>query len=157
MAVDQFFKFQRALRLTRPEEYAEGLKTRVAVRGLRFALHLRPNDFTAWRLGLVIPKRIAPNAVERNTVKRVWRELFRLSQARLQATVQGNKAYDLVIRLLPKPASESKVSRMGSVKFSSALRKRAYYAEATVLLAKLESKLASTSGVESTPGLLNRP
>ena len=44
---------------------------------------LRANTFGAPRLGLIVPKRVFPRAVDRNRMKRVLRELFRTQQERL--------------------------------------------------------------------------
>ncbi len=55
-------------------------------------LYMRANDLTHARLGVVVAKRFAPRAVTRNTVKRMTREVFRLSLGRLPAI-------DCVVRL----------------------------------------------------------
>lgn len=44
-----------------------------------FVLYTRLNALPHARLGVVAAKRLAPRAVTRNTVKRVTRELFRLT------------------------------------------------------------------------------
>lgn len=106
LVVDLSFNFPRTYRLTEPAEYAVGLKSRILVRGARFALHLLRNDLDHWRLGLVVPKRYAPRAIERNTIKRVWREAFRLRRAELQQADPVQSGCDLVVRLLPKKAVE---------------------------------------------------
>jgi len=48
-----------------------------------FSVLSRPNPFGVPRLGLIVPKRVFPRAVDRNRMKRVLRELFRAQQARL--------------------------------------------------------------------------
>ncbi len=42
-------------------------------------LYTRPSTLEHARLGVVVAKRFAPRAVTRNTIKRVTRELFRVS------------------------------------------------------------------------------
>ena len=42
-------------------------------------LYTRSNELPHARLGVVVAKRFAPRAVTRNTIKRVTRELFRVS------------------------------------------------------------------------------
>ena len=42
-------------------------------------LYTRPNQLAHARLGVVVAKRFAPRAVTRNTIKRVTRELFRVT------------------------------------------------------------------------------
>jgi len=44
---------------------------------------LRTNPLGVPRLGLIVPKRVFPRAVDRNRMKRVLRELFRARQSRL--------------------------------------------------------------------------
>lgn len=55
-----------------------------------FVLYARSNQLPHARLGVVAAKRFAPRAVTRNTVKRLTRELFRISQL---------PAIDCVVRL----------------------------------------------------------
>lgn len=50
----------------------------------------KPNRLTHARLGLVVGKRVAKHAVDRNRIKRVIRESFRLKQHQL-------KAYDIIV------------------------------------------------------------
>lgn len=57
----------------------------------------RPEGNTEARLGLVVGKKLLKRAVDRNRVKRVVREQFRLRRA-------GLPAVDLVVRLAAKPA-----------------------------------------------------
>ncbi len=53
-------------------------------------LYTRPNELPHARLGVVVAKRFAPRAVTRNTIKRVTRELFRVTTL---------PAIDCVVRL----------------------------------------------------------
>ncbi len=57
----------------------------------------RPEGNTEARLGLVVAKKLLKRAVDRNKVKRVVREQFRLRLA-------GLPPVDLVVRLAAKPA-----------------------------------------------------
>ncbi len=141
------FKFPRASRLTRPKEFAETLKLRPVVRGSRFALHLRLNGLAVWRLGLVISKRYAAHAVERNIIKRSWREAFRLRQAQLHACQLADETYDVVVRLLPGPATPGKKGKRGATpKRSRVVLKRDCHDQALALLTQLRAKLAPSSG-----------
>jgi ribonuclease P protein component len=74
-----------------------------------FSVFFRANAFGFPRLGLIVPKRVFPRAVDRNRMKRVLRELFRARQARL-----GNR--DILIRLSAGQVALSDVERciMGS-------------------------------------------
>ncbi|MGB5082147.1 MAG: ribonuclease P protein component [Burkholderiales bacterium] len=60
-----------------------------------FDVLLKPNALGVPRLGLIVPKRVLPRAVDRNRVKRMVREWFRNNQARL-----GNR--DFLVRVTKK-------------------------------------------------------
>jgi len=77
--------FRPAQRLHTPAEFA-----RVLSRGRRagdavFAIAALPNGLDHARLGLAIAAKAVGNAVERNRVRRLIRELFRACQAELPA------------------------------------------------------------------------
>jgi ribonuclease P protein component len=55
-------------------------------------LQYRVNGLAVARLAQVVPKRLAPRAVDRNRVRRVVREVFRVEQGRWAG-------YDCVVRL----------------------------------------------------------
>jgi len=61
-----------------------------------FAFHVVAVEASAWRLGLVIPKRFEQSAVARNSIKRRWREAFRV---RRSAWADEFGGADLVIRM----------------------------------------------------------
>ena len=69
-----------------------------------FSVLSRVNTFGVPRLGLIVPKRIFPRAVDRNRVKRVLRELFRHQQARL-----GSR--DILIRVTAAEVAPAEVER----------------------------------------------
>lgn len=80
-----------------------------ALRRPGFSLISRPNAFGVPRLGLIVPKRVFPRAVDRNRMKRVLRELFRARQARL-----GSR--DILIRVTATqpPLAEIEQCLLGS-------------------------------------------
>jgi len=80
------------------------LASRRALRRPGFSVLLRPNAFGVPRLGLIVPKRVFPRAVDRNRMKRVLRELFRAQQERL-----GSR--DILIRLNSGKLSLDEVER----------------------------------------------
>ena len=96
-------------------------------------LYTRLNQLPHARLGVVVAKRFAPRAVTRNTIKRVTRELFR---------VTGLPAIDCVVRLA-KPVN-SKDGPATTAKLKAALR-----LELTRLFAA-QAKLAPP-GLPSSP------
>jgi ribonuclease P protein component len=75
-----------------------------ALRRPGFSLLFRANPFGVSRLGLIVPKRVFPRAVDRNRMKRVLRELFRAQQARL-----GSR--DILIRLTATKVEVADVER----------------------------------------------
>jgi ribonuclease P protein component len=90
--------FARRYRLTKTDEFSSVFGFRRAIRGKVLMLHYqpRPEGNTEARLGLVVGKKQLKRAVDRNKVKRVVREQFRLR-------IAGLPAIDLVVRLAVKP------------------------------------------------------
>ena len=90
--------FARRYRLTKTDEFSSVFGFRRAIRGKLLMLHHqpRPEGQTEARLGLVVGKKQLKRAVDRNRVKRIVREQFRLRRANLPAV-------DLVVRLAVKP------------------------------------------------------
>ena len=56
----------------------------------------RVNALACARLGMIIPRRVLPRAVDRNRIRRVLREWFRLNQQNL-----GSR--DILVRVTDKP------------------------------------------------------
>ena len=89
------FGFGSSLRLHKTDEYSSVFAFRRVLRGRWFNLHYCPNSLGHARIGLVVAKKLAKRAVQRNLVKRIGRDLFRHAQADLPA-------HDLVLRLSAK-------------------------------------------------------
>ena len=116
--------FARRYRLTKTDEYSSVFGFRRAIRGQWLMLHFQPRPENAGdaRLGLVIGKKLLKKAVDRNRVKRIVREQFRLRRAELPA-------YDLIVRLANKPLpldgkriAEDIVTLMGKLRRPSGKR-----------------------------------
>ncbi|MCK6390003.1 MAG: ribonuclease P protein component [Azonexus sp.] len=90
--------FARCYRLTKTDEFSSVFGFRKAIRGTWLMLHYQPRaeGFVDPRLGLVIGKKLLKRAVDRNRVKRIVREHFRLQRSHLPAC-------DLIVRLHAKP------------------------------------------------------
>jgi len=91
--------FPKHYRLLKTDEYSSVFGFRKALKSQHFLLHYRPREVAeipGARLGLVVAKRFLRRSVDRNLVKRLARESFRLLRARLR----GN---DFVLRLATKP------------------------------------------------------
>lgn len=84
--------FPGTYRLRKTDEYSSVFAFRRVFRGRYFMLHYRPNEISTARLGLVVAKRLAKRASQRNLVKRIVREQFRQRRAELDAV-------DVIVRL----------------------------------------------------------
>ena len=71
--------FARVRRIVKTDEFSSVFRLRPVQRTAHFVLYTRANQLSHARLGVVAAKRFAPRAVTRNTIKRVTRELFRIS------------------------------------------------------------------------------
>lgn len=96
--------FRRAHRLRSAAEFSQVLSVRRVLRGEFFDLHYLSLALPAGvarsvpRLGLVVAKKLVRRAVQRNQLKRLAREVFRLTRHDLPA-------YDLVLRLARPPGA----------------------------------------------------
>jgi len=91
--------FPKHYRLLKTDEFSSVFGFRRALRSRHFLLHYRRRDSTeapGARLGLVVAKRFLRRSVDRNLVRRLVRERFRLLRSRLRSC-------DLVMRLAVKP------------------------------------------------------
>ena len=75
--------FPKAARLTKTDEFSSVFALRPRRRSAHFVLYVRANGLPQARLGIVVGKKFAPRAAERNLVKRMVRELFRQRQDQL--------------------------------------------------------------------------
>ena len=71
--------FSRSIRLTKPSEYSSIFAFKRLVRVPHFSVFAKPNQ-SIGRLGIAISKRVASRSVDRNYMKRVIREIFRLNK-----------------------------------------------------------------------------
>jgi ribonuclease P protein component len=90
------FGWDKKLRKT--DEFSSVFRFKCLRRGIYMDLYARPSGLAYPRLGLVVPKKVLARAVDRNRVKRILREVFRLMQAEISGL-------DVIIRL--KAASGS--------------------------------------------------
>jgi len=79
MTGDGSHDFARVRRIVKTDEFSSVFRLRPAQKTTHFVLHAVPNELTHARLGVVAAKRFAPRAATRNTIKRVTRELFRVT------------------------------------------------------------------------------
>jgi ribonuclease P protein component len=94
----------RAYRLSEKRQFDRVLKERsVHLRSGPFRVHAAATDARGARLGLIIGKRQAKRAVERNRIKRALRETFRSHQHALPA-------FDVVVQLVEPIGSDAELS-----------------------------------------------
>jgi len=88
----------REARIRKRAEYVRLSRTARRLRGRLFLYRWQPNGLAHWRLGITVTKRVARRAVERNRLKRLVREAFRVSRP------QEGPGVDLVVIALPAAA-----------------------------------------------------
>ncbi len=76
--------FRSCNRLKRPEEFKRVFSSKHRSSDKSFLFLAKSNDFDLARLGLAVPKKHIHGAVERNRLKRIIRESFRLKQEKLK-------------------------------------------------------------------------
>lgn len=72
------YRYLKRQRLTKADEFSSVFSLGRAVQGRHLQVFISPNVLDHARLGLVVSKRVARQAVKRNYMKRVIREYFRL-------------------------------------------------------------------------------
>lgn len=91
--------FPKYYRLTKTDEFSSVFGFRKALKSKHFLLHYRlrsVEEVPGARLGLVVAKRFLRRSVDRNLVRRLARENFRLMRCKLASR-------DLILRLAAKP------------------------------------------------------
>ena len=83
--------FPRSIRLNKPSEYSSVFAFRRVIRAVHFSVFAKPNH-SVGKLGITISKRVANRAVDRNYMKRVVREIYRLNKSSFNG-------FDLVVQV----------------------------------------------------------
>ncbi|MCW8957180.1 MAG: ribonuclease P protein component [Gammaproteobacteria bacterium] len=78
-------RFSRRARLLKPAEFSRVFDQAIRSSDRLFIILARLNDKQSPRLGLAISKKNARLAIDRNRIKRIIRESFRLNQLKLPA------------------------------------------------------------------------
>jgi ribonuclease P protein component len=90
------FSFPNRAKLIKTDDFSSVFNFRKRISGRFLAVHYRYNQLGWPRLGLVIGKKTARLAVQRNYMRRVLRELFRTSQPALppvDIVVRGQRLF----------------------------------------------------------------
>ena len=74
------YKFPRELKLLKTDEFSSVFSFRKRIASQYLVLHYQPNQIGHVRMGLVVSKKVARLSVDRNYMRRVLRELFRLNK-----------------------------------------------------------------------------
>ena len=91
--------FSKRYRLTKTDEFSSVFGFRKALKSPHFLLHYRlraAEEVAGARLGLVVAKRFLKRSVDRNLIRRLAREHFRIVRSQLPSR-------DLILRLASKP------------------------------------------------------
>ena len=80
------FKFTRHERLTKKKEFEKVFQEGKVIKDGKVVLYVMPNSLGVSRLGLVVSRKVG-NAVRRNRVKRLLREVYRLNKHLLNISV----------------------------------------------------------------------
>lgn len=86
------YRFPKRSHLRKTDEISSVFDFRRRSVGAFVTVHGRPTDLGFPRLAVMVPRRVAPRAVDRNYMRRVVREVFRLFQPELGSC-------DLVVRI----------------------------------------------------------
>lgn len=85
-------KFSYSKRIHSSDEFERILKSK-ATTNKWIALHASKNEAGLDRIGIIVSKRVAAKAVTRNRIKRVIREVFRLSAS------ESFNSIDIIVRV----------------------------------------------------------
>jgi ribonuclease P protein component len=88
-------RFTKNAKLIKTDEFSSVFNFRKRISARYLAVHYQPNNTGHARLGLVVGKKIAKRAVDRNYMRRVLREFFRIQQHEINHV-------DLVVRVQKK-------------------------------------------------------
>ena len=86
------FRLPKQAKLVKTDDFSSVFNLRKRIANQYLVLRYRPNGNKGARLGLIVAKKTAKLAVQRNYMRRVLRELFRLNQHQLPAV-------DLVVQV----------------------------------------------------------
>ena len=91
------FRLSKQAKLVKTDDFSSVFNLRKRIANRYLVMRYRPNDKKVARLGLIVAKKTAKLAVQRNYMRRVLRELFRLNQHQLPAmdvVVQVQKVFE---------------------------------------------------------------
>jgi ribonuclease P protein component len=115
------FRLRPERRIKKADDFSSVFCFAFMSKSKHLKLNAKPNELTYSRLGLVVPKKIYPKAVQRNKTKRIIREFFRRKGDDLSGM-------DIVIRLTsPYPPKEASLLFCELEKIFSEIKKCRVY------------------------------
>ncbi len=91
------FRLSKQAKIVKTDDFSSVFNLRKRIASQYLVMRYRVNALGAPRLGLIVSKKTAKLAVQRNYMKRVLRELFRLNQHHLpnvDLVVQAQKTFE---------------------------------------------------------------
>jgi ribonuclease P protein component len=91
------FRLTKQAKLVKTDDFSSVFNLRKRIANKHLVLRYKPNALSTPRLGLIVAKKTAKLAVQRNYMRRVLRELFRLNQHHLPAidlVIQVQKTFE---------------------------------------------------------------
>jgi ribonuclease P protein component len=91
------FRFTKQAKIVKTDDFSSVFNLRKRLANKHLVMRYRVNEVNIARLGLIVSKKTAKSAVQRNYMRRVLRELFRLNQYNLPAVdlvIQVQKAFE---------------------------------------------------------------
>jgi ribonuclease P protein component len=111
------FKFIRQAKIVKTDDFSSVFNLRKRIAGQHLVMRYRLNEASMPRLGLIVSKKTAKLAVQRNYMRRVLRELFRLNQQHLpevDLVVQVQKTFEKPEFMLIKQEFESLLLKLST-------------------------------------------
>jgi ribonuclease P protein component len=109
------FRLTKQAKLIKTDDFSSVFNFRKRLSAQHLAIHYQPNTEQHARLGLVVGKKIAKLAVNRNYMRRVLRELFRTQQheiCHVDLVVRVQKKFDQVSFMQIKQEFNSLIAKL---------------------------------------------
>lgn len=91
------FRFTKQAKIVKTDDFSSVFNLRKRIANKHLVMRYRLNEAGTARLGLIVSKKTSKLAVQRNYMRRVLRELFRLNRHRLPVVdlvIQVQKAFE---------------------------------------------------------------
>jgi ribonuclease P protein component len=111
------FRFTRQAKIVKTDDFSSVFNLRKRIASQHLVMRYRLNEANRPRLGLIVSKKTAKLAVQRNYMRRVLRELFRLNQHNLPAldlVIQVQKTFEKPEFMLIKQEFETLLLKLST-------------------------------------------